>query len=164
VPPLSVEALQLRVRAVLVTFDASRPDGAVGAEGMSWTLAGAVMDGSAWATAVTVTVDVEGRLAGATYNPLVEIVPTLASPPVVPFTCQVTPALLVFVTVAEKGAVAPSLTVAAVGLTVTAMVAGGLVLVLALPPPPPQAARIAQSNNRLPQRLGAMALDAETAE
>ena len=41
-----------------------------------------------------------GNFAGAVYRPVAEIVPTVASPPVVPFTFHVTAVLLAFATVA----------------------------------------------------------------
>ena len=45
---------------------------------------------SAWLTAETVTLAGAGRIAGAEYNPVAEIVPTFALPPVTPFTSHVT--------------------------------------------------------------------------
>src|SRR5713101_7416141 len=50
---------------------------------------------SACDTAVTVTVFGLGTAAGAVYRPAVEIVPTVALPPVTPFTCQVTAVFVV---------------------------------------------------------------------
>src|SRR2546430_12908415 len=58
-------------------------------------------------------------LAGAVYRPELEIVPTVALPPVTPFTCQVTAVLLVFCTVAVNCWVPPAATVADVGAIVT---------------------------------------------
>jgi hypothetical protein len=55
---------------------------------------------SATLVALTVTEAGLGGVAGAVYSPLVEIVPTVEFPPVTPFTDQVTPVLVVFVTVA----------------------------------------------------------------
>jgi hypothetical protein len=132
---------------VLEVAVAARPVGTVGAEGVIVTVAGAVLVGSAFEAAMTVTVAVEGMLAGAEYTPLVDIVPTVALPPVAPFTCQVTPVLLAFVTVAENGLLAPIATLADVGATVTATV-DGLAPVLLLPPPPPHAATIADRNSK----------------
>jgi hypothetical protein len=60
------------------------------------------------------------------------IVPTVASPPVVPFTCHVTAVLLALLTVAVKCAVNPAGTVAVAGEMVMETGAGGVV-----PPPPP---------------------------
>src|SRR5262249_25125123 len=51
--------------------------------------------------AVTVTVP-GGTVAGTVYTPAVEIVPTYALPPLMPFTLQVTPMFAVPVTVAVK--------------------------------------------------------------
>src|SRR2546427_11552479 len=66
--------------------------------------------------AVTVTV---AGLAGAVYSPEPEIVPTVALPPVTPFTCQVTAVLLVFCTTALNCCVPPAATVAKIGEMVT---------------------------------------------
>jgi hypothetical protein len=55
---------------------------------------------------VTVSVAGLGSEEGAVYSPAVEIVPTVAFPPVVPFTCQVTAVLEVPVTVAVNCCVA----------------------------------------------------------
>lgn len=84
-------------------------------------------------TAVTVTVEGLGIVLGAVYNPLAVIVPTVALPPAVPFTCQVTAVFVVPVTVSMNCLVAPGLTVAEAGVTVT--VIGGVLL------PPPQEIR-----------------------
>ncbi len=53
------------------------------------------------------------------YRPELEIVPTVALPPVTPFTCQVTAVLLVFCTVAVNCWVPLAATVADVGAIVT---------------------------------------------
>src|SRR5438876_896764 len=74
---------------------------------------------SAWDTAVTVTVPGLGTTAGAVYSPELEIVPTVALPPVTPLTCQVTAVLAVFCTVAVNCWVPPIATVAEVGEIVT---------------------------------------------
>jgi hypothetical protein len=55
---------------------------------------------SATLVALTVTEVELGGVAGALYSPLVEIVPTVEFPPVTSFTDQVTPVVVVFVTVA----------------------------------------------------------------
>src|SRR5258708_22509557 len=55
---------------------------------------------SAWEIAVTVTAAGLGTAAGAVYKPAAEMVPTVALPPVIPLTCQVTAVLVVFTTVA----------------------------------------------------------------
>jgi len=75
--------------------------------------------------AVTVTV---AGLAGAVYRPELEIVPTVALPPVTPFTCQVTAVLLVFCTVAVNCWVPPAATVADVGEIVTLTAVGGVIV------------------------------------
>ena len=62
---------------------------------------------------------VAGTAAGAVYNPVVEIVPTVAFPPITPFTCQVTAVLLVFVTVAVNCCVRLMATLTDFGATVT---------------------------------------------
>ena len=95
-------------------------------------------------TAVTVTVAGLGIVLGAVYNPAVVIVPTVALPPAVPFTCQVTAVFVVPVTVSRNCLVAPGLTVAEAGVTVTVIGGGGGVLL-----PPPQELR-----NRKLARLG----------
>src|SRR5438045_7226119 len=64
------------------------------------TCAEADFVGSACDTAVTATVAGFGTTAGAVYRPELDIVPTVALPPVTPLTCQVTAVLLVFCTVA----------------------------------------------------------------
>ena len=56
--------------------------------------------GVACVTAVMVKVFGLGIVAGGVYRPVVEIVPVALLPPATPFTCQVTAALVVFVTVA----------------------------------------------------------------
>ena len=53
------------------------------------------------------------------YSPELEIVPTVALPPVTPLTCQVTAVLLVFCTVAVNCCVLPAPTVADIGEIVT---------------------------------------------
>jgi hypothetical protein len=63
-----------------------------------------------WLTAVIVTVFGDGIAGGGVYNPVAEIVPKALDPPAVPFTCQVTAVLVLFVTVAVNCAVAPSRT------------------------------------------------------
>src|SRR5216110_584317 len=83
--------------------------------------------GSAWDTAVTVTVAGFGTTAGAVYRPELDIVPTVALPPVTPLTCQVTAVLLVFSTVAVNCCVPPAPTVAATGDIVTRTGMGVLV-------------------------------------
>ncbi|MGH9208426.1 MAG: hypothetical protein ACRD1G_18045, partial [Acidimicrobiales bacterium] len=84
------------------------------------TLADADLVISACETAATVTVAGLGTAAGAVYSPDVETVPTVALPPVTPFTCQVTAVLLVPVTVAVNCCVVPTCTDAEVGAIETA--------------------------------------------
>ena len=68
---------------------------------------------------MTVTVAGLGTAAGPVYKPEPEIVPTVALPPVTPFTCHVTAVLLVFCTVAENCCVPPVATAADKGAIVT---------------------------------------------
>src|SRR5256885_3430194 len=83
------------------------------------TCAEADFVGSACDTAVTATVAGFGTTAGAVYRPKLDIVPTVALPPVTPLTCQVTAVLLVFCTVAVNCCVPPAPTVADAGEIVT---------------------------------------------
>ena len=71
---------------------------------------------------MTVTAAELGTAPGAVYRPELEIVPIVALPPVIAFTCQVTVVLLVFSTVAVNCCVPPTATVADAGeiITVTA--------------------------------------------
>jgi len=64
------------------------------------TVAEALFEGSATLVAVTVRVAGDGMICGAVYSPAFEIVPTLEFPPGTPFTLQLTPGLVVLVTVA----------------------------------------------------------------
>jgi hypothetical protein len=66
------------------------------------TVACADCVGSATDTADTVTVAGAGITAGAVYSPLLDIVPTVALPPGMPLTCQVTALLVLLLTVAVK--------------------------------------------------------------
>src|SRR6266853_794790 len=90
------------------------------------TCAEADFVGSAWDTAATVTVAGFGTTAGAVYRPALDIVPTVALPPVTPLTCQVTTVLPVFCTVAVNCCVPPAPTVADTGEIVTLTTAGGV--------------------------------------
>jgi len=83
---------------------------------VSVTVAEAVLLGSAWATAVMVTVGGLGRTAGAVYRPVKEMVPTVALPPMMPFTSQNTAVLVTPVTVAVNCCVLFTCTVADVGV------------------------------------------------
>jgi hypothetical protein len=100
-------------------------------------------------TAVTVTVAGLGIVLGAVYNPFALIVPVVALPPGVPFTCQVTAVFVVPVTVARNCVVAPGLTVAEAGVTVTVIDGGGL-----LPPQEPRRRETARLG--MSQTLGRM--------
>ena len=60
------------------------------------------------------------------------IVPVAAAPPVTPFTCQVTPVLLVFVTVAVNCCVRPTCTDGVFGDSVT-LIGSGATVIVALP-------------------------------
>jgi hypothetical protein len=84
---------------------------------------------SATDTARTATVAGLGALAGAEYTPAVDIVPTVALPPVMPFTCHVTVFVEPFTTVAEKACVPdPACTIADDGETLTDTTSGALVI------------------------------------
>src|SRR5438552_3790189 len=95
------------------------------------TCAEADFVGSAWDTAVTVTMAGFGTTAGAVYRPELDIVPTVALPPVTPLTCQVTAVLLVFCTVAANCCVPPAPTVADTGEIVTLTTAVGVMVTCA---------------------------------
>jgi hypothetical protein len=62
-----------------------------------------------------VTVGGEGRIPGAVYTPLAEIVPIVGFPPVTAFTFQVTVVFVVPVTPAVNACGSPSRTPALVG-------------------------------------------------
>src|SRR5690348_14467013 len=87
----------------------------VTAGAVSVTTARAVLVVSACAITVMVIDVLLGRTFGALYNPFVSIVPLMLSPPVAPFTCQVTAVLVDPVTVAVNCCVAPPATLALVG-------------------------------------------------
>jgi len=74
----------------------------IGAGAVIVTAADAERLGSATDTAVTLTVAGLGTDAGAEYTPAVEIVPTVVSPPAMPFTSQVTRESAVLATVATN--------------------------------------------------------------
>jgi len=64
------------------------------------TVAEALFEGSATLVAATVRAAGDGMICGAVYSPAFEIVPTMGFPPETPFTLQLTPGLVVLVTVA----------------------------------------------------------------
>src|SRR6266513_2927619 len=103
------------------------------AAGVMVTCAEADFVGSAWDTAATVTMAGFGTTAGAVYRPELDIVPTVALPPVTPLTCQVTAVLLVFSTVAVNCCVPPAPTVADTGEIVTRTTAAGVMVTCAEP-------------------------------
>jgi hypothetical protein len=79
-----------------------------------------VLVGSDCKTAVTVTVGGVGTKLGAVYKPEALTVPKVAmSPPVLPFTCQLTAAFPAFCTVAVNGTIVPVKGCAEGGDTVT---------------------------------------------
>ena len=82
------------------------------------TCAGNVLLGSACETAVTVTVAGFGTFVGAVYIPADEIVPCVVSPPLTPFTSQVTLVLAALKTAAVNCCVLPVCTLADFGKTV----------------------------------------------
>jgi hypothetical protein len=91
------------------------------------TVSAAVSDfvASAWLVALTCTVAGEGRSAGAVYTPPVVVVPTVALPPAISSTLQLTVVSAVFVTVAVNMAVFPSSMGPLGPVTVTTMAEGG---------------------------------------
>jgi hypothetical protein len=99
-------------------------DGGGGA-GVIVTLAEAVFVVSAVKTAVTVTFTALGSCAGAVYRPFVEAVPTVAFPPVMEFTCQVTSGLAPPETVTVNCWVFPTTTLADAGDIVIEVPLGG---------------------------------------
>jgi hypothetical protein len=115
-----------------------------------------IADGSAWLVARTVTLAGEGRICGAAYWPVAEIVPTAAFPPAIPFTLQVTDVLDVPVTVAVNICVCPRNKDAFPGRTLTVIVTGGGggggEVPPVLPHPSPQNALAHTARKRNPQR------------
>lgn len=112
--------------------------------------------GAATLTAVIVTGLMVGMLVGGVYNPVAEIVPTVAEPPVTPFTCHVTAVFASLVTVAVNCVVDPSLT-CEVPVTVTC---GVVLMTLAVPglepphpPIPSKTLRQAAPGSQLSKRL-----------
>jgi hypothetical protein len=82
------------------------------------------MEGSATLVAVIVTVEGWGAVAGAVYRPLAEMVPSVAFPPVTPFTLQVTRVFELPLTVAVYCEELPKVTLVA-PLRVSVTVGGG---------------------------------------
>jgi hypothetical protein len=80
---------------------------------------------SAWLVAVTCTVAGDGRSAGAVYTPADVIVPSVAFPPGISLTLQLTVVSVAFATVAENVTWFPSATDPFVGVMVTTMDGGG---------------------------------------
>lgn len=104
--------------------------------GRTVTVADPDFAGSAWETAVTVTVT-EGTAFGAVYLPFASIAPMVVGlPPVMPFTCQTTAVLEVPVTFAVNCWLALTLTEAVAGETETVIVGGGVTVPPPLPPHP----------------------------
>jgi hypothetical protein len=81
-------------------------------------------DGSATLTALIVTFEELGAVAGAVYNPRPEINPMVRFPPTTPFTLHITPVFELPVTVAAYCDELPNVTVAA-PLRVRVTVGGG---------------------------------------
>ena len=77
---------------------------------------------SAALVAVSVIVFGVGRVAGAVYMPFASIVPSVALPPAVEFTDQVTLLFVLPLTVAANASFAPARIVAVAGVTVTPLV------------------------------------------
>lgn len=80
---------------------------------------------SAWLVAVICSVAGDGKSVGAVYTPAGVIVPSVALPPLMPLTLQLTAVSVVFVTVAVKVAWLPRRTASVGGFTVTT-IAGGV--------------------------------------
>lgn len=80
---------------------------------------------SAWLVAETWTIVAEVRSPGAVYTPPDVIIPLETLPPETPFTLQITPVSVVFVTVAANVSELPSRTDPLVGVTVTPIDRGG---------------------------------------
>jgi len=78
----------------------------------------AIFVGCACETAAMVTVDGDGTAGGALYKPVASIVPSVASPPVTPLTCQMTAVLEVLATEAVNFCVPETGTEVLVGVTV----------------------------------------------
>jgi len=97
------------------------------------------LEESAWLVAVTCTLPLTGRSAGAVKRPSRVMVPTWGEPPAMPLTLQETEVSEVLVTAAEKENVLPSKTVPELGAMVTVICGGGGGVVEPPPPPPPQA-------------------------
>jgi len=91
----------------------------------SATLASARAVASATLVALTLTALPAGRIAGAVYSPLPEIVPAVAFPPGTPLTAHVTPMFELPVTVAANCCVCPRNSVALPGWIVTVIAGGG---------------------------------------
>jgi hypothetical protein len=89
------------------------------------TSAAEFLELSAALVACTDTATGVGRFAGAVYTPLASIVPTVAFPPEIPFTLQLTAVLVVLATVAVNDCGSPSSTDAVAGTTVTVTFEGG---------------------------------------
>lgn len=83
--------------------------------------------GSCTLVAVMITVLGIGTTLGATYVPLLPIVPTVRLPPGIPFTAQTTVGSVAPVTAALNRICPPGVTLAELGVTVTTMGEGGLV-------------------------------------
>lgn len=115
---MSVDAVQAREICVGEVAFAVRPSGVEGAV-PSATVTVALDDFvvSAWDVAVTDTV-AGGGADGGVYKPLALTDPMLAAPALLLLTCQVTPTLVVPVTVAVNCCVWPVFTVTVCGVTV----------------------------------------------
>jgi hypothetical protein len=90
-----------------------------GGDGVIVTAATPTAPGTAWLVACTATVAGDGTMAGAVYRPVASIHPTVAVPPTVPFTSHVTVWSALLWTVAMNGVGVCTITLAAVGVTVT---------------------------------------------
>jgi hypothetical protein len=106
------------------------------------TVAAADFEVLASLVAVTCTIPVEGRSAGAVKTPLAEIVPVCPEPLAMPLTAQRTVVFVELETVAVKLSVVPSKTVPLAGVTWILMEEGGGIGGATEPAPPPPQPRV----------------------
>ena len=117
----------------------------------SATLAEAFAFVSASDVAVTVTVCAEGKICGAVYWPVAEIIPNCALPPAIPSTLHVTEGFVVPLALAVNTVASPNRTETFVGEIVTTICGGGGLD----PPPPVRPAQPTRSDARTASRSGA---------
>ena len=101
---------------------------------MDYCLAGDDGGAAIWNGRADLDLDGDGTLAGAIYVPVALMVPSAAFPPATPFTFQMTPVLLVFLTVAVNRRLLSTRTLTLIGEIVMVTGGGGLVMVTAALP------------------------------